>query len=114
MVGGIGRNRYLKIGRQGRAVGYFDWFGAGFSLTIKQGLRMATFLRSMSGWVAGVFCLTSRHCAGVFVRAFVCKKNKEKQCAAYQFYPSSYSLLCRTLLILTARRSVCFGVRRLR
>lgn len=55
MVGGIGRNRYLKIGRQGRAVGYFDWFGAGFSLTIKQGLHMATLRRLMPRLVADVF-----------------------------------------------------------
>lgn len=55
MVGGIGRNRYLKIGRQGRAIGYFDWFGAGFSLTIKQGLHMATLRRLMPRLVADVF-----------------------------------------------------------
>ncbi|EIG25100.1 hypothetical protein HMPREF1051_1699 [Neisseria sicca VK64] len=45
----------MNIEKQGRAVGYFDWFGAGFSLTIKQGLHMATLRRLMPRLVADVF-----------------------------------------------------------
>ena len=48
-------NRGLNIEKQGRVVGYFDWFGAGFSLTIKQGLHMATLRRLMPRLVADVF-----------------------------------------------------------
>ena len=75
MIQRIGRKRGLKIGKQGRAVGYFDWFGAGFSLTIKQGLHMATLRRLMPRLVADVFVLFRGIVRMCLSRLFVHKKN---------------------------------------